>query len=257
MRPTVRLVAYNVRSLRDDRAALVRVIRACAPEVLCLQEAPRFPGWRLRAARLARATGLRYVAGGAPACGTMILAAPHLVVERAEEVRLPATSGLHRRGLAGAVLRVPWAGGGAGLAVLSCHLGLRAAERLAHAPLVAERLAALRARPGGPALPGVLAGDFNEPLPGPVLGPLTGAGGPGGSGREGAGTLRDAWTAAPEGGAFTFPAAAPARRIDAVLCTPGIEVLGCGVPTDLPGLRAADLSRASDHLPVLARLRPG
>ncbi|WP_241562311.1 endonuclease/exonuclease/phosphatase family protein [Streptomyces hoynatensis] len=253
----LRLLAYNVRSLRDDRAALAGVIRACAPDVLCVQEAPRFPGWRLRAARLARATGLAYVTGGAPACGTMILAAPRATVERAQDVRLPVTPGLHRRGLAGAVLRFPGAAGGAGLAVLSCHLGLRAGERLRHAPLLRERLAALAREPDGRALPGIVAGDLNEPLPGPVLRLLTGAAArePAAGGPDG--PLRDAWAAAPEGGAFTFPAAAPARRIDAVLCTPGIEVLGCGVPEGLPGLRAADLPRASDHLPVLARLRVG
>jgi endonuclease/exonuclease/phosphatase family metal-dependent hydrolase len=35
----VRVLSYNVRSMRDDRAALARVIRACAPDIVCVQEA--------------------------------------------------------------------------------------------------------------------------------------------------------------------------------------------------------------------------
>ncbi|CAM5695389.1 endonuclease/exonuclease/phosphatase family protein [Streptomyces californicus] len=51
------------------------------------------------------------------------------------------------------------------------------------------------------------------------------------------------------------PAPEPRKRIDAVFATPGIEVLGCGVPTGLPGVSEDDLRAATDHLPVLAALR--
>jgi endonuclease/exonuclease/phosphatase family metal-dependent hydrolase len=231
----VRLLSYNVRSLRDDKGALVRVIRSCAPDVVCVQEAPRFFGWRARAGRLARATGLLYVTGGAPSCGPMILAGPRAAVEHAADLTLPHTPGLHRRGLATAVLRFT---AGARLAVISCHLGLNAAERSAHGELLLARLATLTGPEGRP---GVIAGDLNERPGGPAFTRLTAR-------------LTDAWRAAPEGGGHTFPATAPDRRIDAVLCAPGIEVLGCGVPAAHP----ADLRRATDHLPVLARLRiPG
>ncbi|MGQ4424198.1 endonuclease, partial [Streptomyces violaceoruber] len=67
--------------------------------------------------------------------------------------------------------------------------------------------------------------------------------------------LRDCWTAAPWGGEYTFPATAPDRRIDAVFVTEGIEVLGCGVPSGLPGVAEDDLRAATDHLPVLTALR--
>lgn len=59
----------------------------------------------------------------------------------------------------------------------------------------------------------------------------------------------------PWGGELTFPPGAPRKRIDAVFATGGIEVLGCGVPESLPGVTAADLRAATDHLPVLAALR--
>ncbi|WP_052849384.1 endonuclease/exonuclease/phosphatase family protein [Streptomyces avicenniae] len=233
MAADVTLLSYNVRSLRDDRGALARVILACAPDVVCLQEAPRFPGWRRHASRLARATGLFLVTGGAPSCGTMILCAPRIAVESAADLLLPHTPGLHRRGLATAVLRTA---DGARLGVISCHLGLRAAERRVHARLARDHLAAL----GTPYA--VLAGDFNERPEGPAFrGLLTGDD-----------RLYDAWRVAPEGGAATFPARAPDRRIDAVLTTAAVRVTGCGVP-DGPG--PDDPRRASDHLPVRARLR--
>lgn len=233
----MRLLSYNVRSLRDDRGALARVIRACAPDVLCVQEAPRFFRWRAHAAWLGQATGLAYVSGGAPSCGTMIMASPRLAVERALEVTFPHTPGLHRRGLATAVLRLPRGGR---LAVLSCHLSLERTERARQGRLLLAHLAALTADEGAPA--GVVAGDLNERPRGRTFRLL-------------AGTLTDAWTAAPDGGEFTFPSHAPDRRIDAVLCTPGVEILGCGVPAGLPGLAPGDPRRATDHLPVLATLR--
>ncbi|WP_326599463.1 endonuclease/exonuclease/phosphatase family protein [Streptomyces sp. NBC_01803] len=236
----IRLLSYNVRSLRDDAGALARVIRAGAPDVVCVQEAPRFVGWRRRAARLGRATGLGYVSGGAPSCGTMIMSALGPVVEYAGSVTLPHTPGTHRRGLALAVLRF---GTGARLAVVSCHLSLRAAERYRQAELLLERLDRLTAPRGGRGrIPGVVAGDLNDRPHG-------------GAFRMLAGRLTDAWRQAPEGGEFTFPSAAPDRRIDAVLGTSGVEVLGCGVPEGLPGIGPEDVRRATDHLPLLARLR--
>jgi endonuclease/exonuclease/phosphatase family metal-dependent hydrolase len=233
--PVVRLLSYNVRSLRDDTAALARVIRACAPDVVCVQEAPRFFRWRAHAARLGRATGLTYVTGGAPSCGTMIMASPRSAVERTEDVILPHTPGLHRRGLATAVLRF---GGAAPLGVISCHLSLEQTERHQQSGLVLRQLAVL----GAPV--GVVAGDINERPGGRAFRLL-------------AAELTDAWAVVPEGGEFTFPSHAPVRRIDAVLCTPGVEPIGCGVPgpASLPGTEPDDLRRATDHLPVLATLR--
>ncbi|WP_413798775.1 endonuclease/exonuclease/phosphatase family protein [Streptomyces iranensis] len=101
----VRVLSYNIRSMRDDREALARVIRACAPDVVCVQEAPRFFRWRKAAAWLARETGLVYTTGGATAAGPMILTSLRAHVERAEDTLLPRVPGLHRRGFATAVLR--------------------------------------------------------------------------------------------------------------------------------------------------------
>lgn len=228
----IRLLSYNIRSMRDDTAALARVIRACAPDVVCIQEAPRFFRWHKKAARLARATGLLYAAGGATTAGPLLLTALRAHVERTDETLLPRTPGLHQRGLATAVLRF----GGARLAVVSTHLSLAGAERYAQAGLLLDHVHAL----GEPHV--VVAGDLNERPKGPAFRRLTAE-------------LQDGWAVSPWGGRHTSPARDPRKRIDAVLATEGVEVLGCGVPAGLPGVSPADLRDATDHLPVLAALR--
>jgi endonuclease/exonuclease/phosphatase family metal-dependent hydrolase len=229
----VRVLSYNVRSLRDDPAALARVIRACAPDVVCVQEAPRFFRWRKHAGRLARESGLVHVTGGATAAGPMIMASLRAHVEDTEDVLLPLTPGLHRRGFATALLRF---GPSARLTVLSCHLSLQARERYAQAQALLKRLP-------DPRTPyAVAAGDLNER--------------PGGrSFRLLASELQDCWATVPWGAEHTSPARRPRQRIDAVLASSGVEVLGCGVPEGLAGVTAVDLTSATDHLPVLAALR--
>jgi endonuclease/exonuclease/phosphatase family metal-dependent hydrolase len=228
----IRVLSYNVRSLRDDTAALARVIRACAPDLVLIQEAPRFFRWRKAAARLAESTGLYYVTGGASAAGPMILASLRAQVVRTQDILLPRTPGLHQRGFATAVLRI----GGARLSVLSAHLSLNADERADQAELLLRHLDALGETHG------VVGGDLNDHPGGRAFTRLSG-------------TLQDAWSTEPWGGEPTYPAADPRRRIDAIFASPGVQVLGAGVPLDLPAVTRTDLSSATDHLPVLAALR--
>jgi endonuclease/exonuclease/phosphatase family metal-dependent hydrolase len=230
----VRVLTYNIRSLRDDEAALARVIRACAPDLVLIQEAPRFFRWRKAAVRLAMATDLVYVTGGATTAGPMILTGLRAHVERSEDLLMPRTPGLHQRGFATAVLRF----GGARLAAVSTHLSLCPAERHAQAGLALQRVAAM----GEPYA--VLGGDFNEPPDRPGFSRI-------------AAHLQDGWVTRPWGGEITNHRP-PYQRIDAIFTTPGVEVLGCGVPLGLPGITEADLHAATDHMPVLAALRvPG
>ncbi|MFI8171115.1 endonuclease/exonuclease/phosphatase family protein [Streptomyces sp. NPDC086081] len=228
----IRVLGYNIRSLRDDTAALARVIRACEPDLVLLQEAPRFFRWRKKLARLARACDLVIVTGGATTTGPAILSSLRVGVERTEDVLLPPTPGLHRRGFATAVVRVA----GARLGVLSCHLSLQKDERHDQAGLLLDRLAGLGVEHA------IAGGDLNERPDGPAFRRLSGA-------------LTDCRAASPWGGEHTWTPADPYQRIDAIFATGGIEVLGCGVPTDLPGVSGTDLRAASDHLPVLAALR--
>ena len=215
----MRLLSYNVRSLRDDRAALTGTIRAAAPDVVCVQEAPRFFRSAPKCAALARESGLYVVTGGRSAAAMLILSALRVRVLATRDVRLSPSPRLHRRGLAVAVVEVD----GARWTVASMHLGLDPAERLRHAREVLDVLSAYDD-------PLVLAGDVNEHPGGPAWSLL-------------AERLRDC------GGGPTFPARAPKRRIDAVFADPRLECVSCDVPL-LPGL-----DRASDHLPLLADLR--
>ncbi|WP_119289314.1 endonuclease/exonuclease/phosphatase family protein [Streptomyces sp. YIM 130001] len=226
------MLSYNIRSMRDDTAALARVITACAPDLVLVQEAPRFFRWRKHLARLARTSGLVVLSGGATASGPALLCSLRATVERTEDVLLPLTPGLHRRGFATAVVRF----GGARLGVVSCHLSLQKDERYAQGGMLLDRLAAL-------GVPHALAGgDINERPTGRTF-------------RRLAGQLQDCWAVRPWGAEYTSTPADPHQRIDAVFATQGIEVLGCGVPLDLPGVDAEDLLAATDHLPVLTALR--
>ncbi|MDN3261485.1 endonuclease/exonuclease/phosphatase family protein [Streptomyces sp. CSDS2] len=229
---TIRVLSYNIRSMRDDTAALARVITACAPDLVLLQEAPRFFRWRKKLARLAAASGQVILTGGGTAAGPAILCGLRATVERTEDVLLPLTPGLHRRGFATAVVRF----GGARLGVLSCHLSLQQEERYDQGGMLLDRLTGLGTEHA------VAGGDLNERPDGPAF-------------RRLAAGLTDCRTAAPWGGEFTSTPADPHQRIDAIFATKGIEVLGCGVPLDQPGVSEADLRAASDHLPVLAALR--
>ncbi|MFV0136479.1 endonuclease/exonuclease/phosphatase family protein [Streptomyces sp. HMX87] len=228
----IRVLSYNIRSMRDDTAALARVIRACAPDLVLIQEAPRFFRWRKKLARLARAADLVVLSGGATAAGPALLSSLRATVERTEDVLLPLTPGLHRRGFATAVVRF----GGVRLGVLSCHLSLQKDERYEQGGMLLDRLAGL----GVPHA--VAGGDLNERPDGPTF-------------RRLAAQLQDCRATAPWGGDPTSTPADPHQRIDAVFATKGIEVLGCGVPHGLPGVTEDDLRAATDHLPVLAALK--
>ncbi len=126
-------------------------------------------------------------------------------MERTEDVLLPLTPGLHRRGLATAVVRFA----GARVGLISCHLSLRKDERYAQAGMVLDRVAAL----GTPYA--LVAGDLNERPGGPAFTRLTER-------------LRDGWAVSPWGGEHTSTPEDPHQRIDAVLATPGIEFSAAG-----------------------------
>ncbi|MFD5572482.1 endonuclease/exonuclease/phosphatase family protein [Streptomyces cadmiisoli] len=228
----LRVLSYNVRSLRDDTGALARVIRACEPDLVLVQEAPRFFRWRKKLARLAAASGQVVLSGGGTAAGPALLCSLRATVERTEDVLLPLTPGQHRRGFATAVVRF----GGVRLGVLSCHLSLHGDERYEQGGMLLDRLAGMGVEHV------VAGGDLNEGPGGPTF-------------RRLADALQDCRAAVPWGGEHTFPAAGAGRRIDAVFATRGVEVLGCGVPLGQPGVTGTDLRAATDHLPVLAALR--
>lgn len=229
----VRVQSYNVRSLRDDPAAVARVVRAVAPDVLCLQEVPRFGLWRWERRRLANACGMR-VAAGRRACGLAVLTGPRVRREAREFHLLTPDRGLHRRALALAVLEKD----GTRLIAASTHLDLEDGPRRRHVDEILTHLDRARRRYDAPV---VLAGDINEEPGGASWTRLTER-------------FRDTYEVAPTGEERTFSSRDPTRRIDAVFADPAIRVEASGVPADEAVAR--DYPAATDHRPVVADLFP-
>ncbi|MFL6238042.1 MAG: endonuclease/exonuclease/phosphatase family protein [Actinomycetes bacterium] len=223
----MRLLTYNVRSLRDDKVAVAAVIRACDADVVCIQEAPRFLRWRSKCAALARESGMFVVTGGRVAGAMLLLARLGVDVEASYDVLLQKTPHLHQRGLAVGVLRVK----GERYAVASMHLSLEDTERTRQVDEVISHME--RVRDGAPI---VLAGDVNETPDRPRWEALSAR-------------FTDAFTVAPVGEGNTYSAARPYKRIDGIFVDPDVRVLSCGVP-DVPGI-----AQASDHCPLVADLR--
>ncbi|MEZ0066644.1 endonuclease/exonuclease/phosphatase family metal-dependent hydrolase [Streptacidiphilus sp. MAP12-20] len=229
----VRVVSYNIRSLRDDRTAVVRVLRALQPDLVCIQESPRFWFPRPQAAWLARSAGLMVLSGGKSASGPLLLGRLRAQPLSVHDVWLPRTPGLHQRGFATTVVQL---GSATPFSVTSCHLSLDGDERFQQFELLLDHLDGLGV-PGG-----VVGGDFNE-HPGERGWDLL------------ASRLQDGWATTPWGHEFSSVPKNPFQRIDGVFATRDIEVLACGVVGEgFPGLRAKDLTLATDHLPVLAVL---
>jgi endonuclease/exonuclease/phosphatase family metal-dependent hydrolase len=227
---TLRLVSWNVRDLLGDPFAVRRVVRALAPDVLCLQEAPRRLPGLIRNRMLARACGLRLVAGGRTSGGTALLVGSRIGVCRTVAARLPVHGVFTRtRGLVVAELVAALPGGPLELTVACVHLPLEPDLRVRHAELV---VAALDRRPR----PHLVCGDLNEPPGAPAWRLLEHAVG------------RDP---APDAGP-TFPAGRAYTRVDAVFVGAGLDVLAYGDG----GADPADVVRASDHLPVVVDLAP-
>ena len=238
---SLRVVTYNVHGLRDDRGALVEVVRDLEPDVLVVQEAPRRLRWRTRNAHLAHDLGLVYVTGGADSLGNVIMTALRVRTLETWALRYPLVPGRHMRGAAFARCQVAEGS----FVVVGSHLSINAAERSAQAHQLTKALADI----DGPV---ILAADLNESPDGPVwrvLGErLVDAGhtSPGGGPTVPGGDTVPAGDTFP--GGDTFPAGTPDRRIDAVLVDPRITVTWYRV-VDLAAAR-----RASDHLPVVADL---
>ncbi|MEV8507618.1 endonuclease/exonuclease/phosphatase family protein [Actinoplanes sp. NPDC051475] len=219
----LRVLSYNVHGLRDDRSALIGLVRELAPDVVIVQEAPRRFRWRQKCASLADDFGMVVAAGGMPSLGNLLLVSLRVRVHDTWCLRYPLTPGRHLRGAAFARCSVP----GGQFTVSGSHLATDPAERPDQAALWKDALSSVE----GPLVAG---GDLNE--------------GPGGGAwRTVADGLID--TASHGGGAaLTFPATLPRLRLDALFVSPDVEVAGYEV------VETEAARRASDHLPVLADL---
>jgi endonuclease/exonuclease/phosphatase family metal-dependent hydrolase len=221
----LRVVSYNVHSLRDDRAALAQVVRDLAADVVIVQEAPRRWRWRTKCAQLADSFGLVVGVGGLPSLGNLILTSLRVRVLDSWTMRYPLTPGRHLRGAAFARCAVP---GAPPFVVVGTHLSTDAAERPAQAALLRPALAAVDD-------PIVLGLDLNEQPDGSAWQLL-------------ATDLVDVAVRAGRQDCHTFSCADPNRRIDAVLVDPRLRVRDYQVYTGPPTLQA------SDHFPLVVDL---
>lgn len=216
---SLRVASYNTRDFLDDERLAARVVRAVAPDVLCLQEVPRrlLAGWRV--ARFAARCGLHWPGRHRGSGGTTIFTSARLEVLACHHSRLPVRWPDRTRGYAVTRLALP---DGAELTAVSVHLSLRPGERVTHVERILEGLS-----DRGPL---VLAGDLNEDETGGAWRLL-----------DVPDRLRLVSPARP-----TYPANSPRRRLDVVFASPELRVL----PHREVAVPASAYARASDHRPT-------
>lgn len=223
----LRLLTYNVRSMRDDRSALGRVIRSAEPDVVLVQESPRFLRWRSLCAQLARLSNLVVVSGGRYAGSNLILSTLAVDVVSTADVLFTRDPRLHRRGTAIAVLSK----GSAKFAVAGTHLDLADAPRQRHIDELEEAIATHISDD----VPVIVAGDVNDVPGSPAWTAL-------------AKHRVDAFAAAGQGSPLTAPVDQPRKTIDGIFVDPRITIRTARV------LDGPEVDRASDHRPLLAEL---
>lgn len=226
----VRVLSWNICELRGDLHALIEAVQDLDPDVMLVQEAPRFVLPSARLAWFARSIGRRVLVGGRGGRGLAILATEDVAAQVIRRGMHPVAQTItdlnstYPRGVAAVRLSVP---GGGAVVVSSTHLALQEDNRLRHA----EHVAALVRGAGAPVIVG---GDLNETADGAARRLLDTV-------------VRD--PAAPS--EHTFPALGPVRRIDAVLVGEGVRVRGARAVRSTERVAEERLARASDHLPTL------
>jgi endonuclease/exonuclease/phosphatase family metal-dependent hydrolase len=220
---TFRILTYNVHGLRGEKEAVARVIRLVDPDILCVQEAPKYFLLRGAEAAFARRADLLYVAGGRSTGNTAMFTPIRVDVRGVTELRLSKTPSLTRRGAVIAALERD----GVQIAAASVHLGQDTAERARHLTEITGALADVSG-----AVASVIAGDVNEEPGATTWERLTSE-------------FTDAGAAEP---AFTSPAQNPTRRVDGIFVRGGAKISRYEV------LGSRDVEDASDHRPVVAEV---
>jgi endonuclease/exonuclease/phosphatase family metal-dependent hydrolase len=238
---TLRVMTFNIHAGHGDLARTADVIQAAKADVVALQEVDVHWGERSRledqATALSKATGMdvRFgpiyrLPGGASGApmrefGVAILSRLPITSSRNHSITRLSTQGGQTPEPMPGFLQVTVETARGAVDVFSTHLDYRP-DPAVRRTQVADMLAIVRTATN----PVVLMGDLNAPPDAPELRPLFEA-------------LDDAWLGHDDVGG-TYPADAPARRIDYVLVSPRLRVRRSQV-------MATD---ASDHLPVVADL---
>lgn len=233
LRP-LRILSWNICELRGDLDALSTAIREIAPDIMLVQEAPRFVLPQLRLQLFARRIGLRILVGGRFGRGLAILATEEVarqVIRRGMQPvaqRIVDANSTYPRGVAAVRLSL---GAGEELVVSCIHFALQEPNRMVHARRAVELVR-------GAGAPVVIGGDLNEVGSGPARSLL-------------ATVARDPGDDATQ---WTFPARKPQRRIDAIYVTEGVRVVSEDRLTRSATVPPERFREATDHLPVLLEI---
>ena len=220
---TLRVATYNLRGLKDDAQAAADIVKALAPDVLLLQEVPRYPGSDYAITAFARRAGLLWSGRTRWVSGTSLMTSLRVLSTDSQDRRLRVGLRENPRSYTVAQVSAP---GRPTVTAVSVHLPLRGEQRVEHVGTVFTELS--RDLGLAPDAPLVVGGDLNEDSAGPAWGLV-------------AERLTEVSDDRP-----SFPAANPHRRIDAVFAR-GHVAAAPGDPAELEGRRLAE---ASDHLPV-------
>lgn len=218
MSTRLRIASYNTRDFLNDPLAAARVVRALAPDVLCLQEVPRRLFSTTRVATFADQCGMFWSGIHRGSGGTAIFTSLRVQVVESRSQRLQVARLQRTRGFA--VVRIA-AQDRPPLAVASVHLGLDADERRRHAQVILDALDV-----DGDV---ILAGDLNESESGLAWQALI---------------ARPLALISPT--RPTFSARHPRALLDVIFGSAGITAL----PHEEVALDRRDLIAASDHLPT-------
>ena len=222
--PAIRVMTYNIFMGGRHGSPLHEVVRQSAPDVLLVNECPKWPLiWKHRCRLLAETWEMRYAGGGRNAGSNMLAAGRSVAVKRLEAKTFDTPLFKPRRGVVAAQLRID----SRLLGVVGCHLSLDADRRAIEVEQILRIADTLRG-------PVILGGDLNERPNGPSWQRLRRAGFVDHGSAE--------W--------LTYPAGEPEKRIDALLVRGNVTVTQHGDPGVPLDLQAA----ASDHRPVFAVL---
>ncbi|AXH95589.1 endonuclease/exonuclease/phosphatase family protein [Ornithinimicrobium avium] len=214
----LRVATYNLRGLKDDADVAAQVVRRIDPDVLLLQEVPRYPGSSYAIAAFARAAGMLWSGRTRLVSGTSLMTSLRVISSDSQDRPLRVGLRENPRSYTVARLSVP---GTPSVTVVSVHLSLVGEQRVEHIAAVLRELAEDDA-------PVVLGGDLNENQAGPAWGVV-------------ADRLEEVSEDRP-----TFPASRPQHRLDAIFSR-GHRSAATGDPALLEGM---PLAAATDHLPV-------
>lgn len=220
---SLRVATYNLRGLKDDRHAAARVVRAISPDVLLLQEVPRYPGSDYAITSFAREAGLLWSGRTRLVSGTGLMTSLRVLATDSQDRKLRVGLRENPRSYTVAQVTAP---GRAPVTAVSIHLPLDGRQRLDHAGTILRELTDDLDVPDGSPL--VIGGDLNEDNAGPAWGLV-------------ATRLAEVSDDRP-----SFPSAAPKHHIDAIFARGHAGV----VPGDRALLEGMPLAGASDHLPV-------